>query len=346
MDERDIDRRLGQMDRELDEKFEEVDREIEERVGRHCDTRRETSAGDRPLRRPAPSSLRWRFDSLPAAQDDGLAGEDIQGLRTSPEELLQAAAHAFNSPHVQGNAQYRVAAAGTFFLPDLDNPEVNAFAGLQTVDAGDEEEEVPVIIILGGAANFTKLASLAVAADQILDETPPGGYLFSAIRKMGGAILSGDRGGFSMTEAGHAAREVGLEKIQELERVRRRASSYGAGMNLSIVAHELGHIALGHVLGEAANLQISRNQEREADSFASSVISSSPFCEYLVGGSIIWELAWVWCQHAGNEKVATTHPLALERLMDSIRANEEQARDIGIDKESIKDFLPPGIEGT
>ena len=107
------------------------------------------------------------------------------------------------------------------------------------------------------------------------------------------------------------------------------------------MAHELGHIALAHILGRTPSLEVSRNQEREADSFASSVVSTSPFGDYLVAGQIIWSLIMVWGEHTGNVEIATSHPLERERLMDFIRANEAKAASIGIDKQTIQDFLPP-----
>ena len=82
------------------------------------------------------------------------------------------------------------------------------------------------------------------------------------------------------------------------------------------------------------NLEISRNQEREADSFASSVISSSPFGDYLVFGTILWEAVWVWVERATGQ-IASTHPLASERLADLIRANPSVASEIGLSLEGI-----------
>ena len=79
---------------------------------------------------------------------------------------------------------------------------------------------------------------------------------------------------------------------------------------------------------------------RGADSFASSVISSSPFGEFMVMGTLLWELAWVWCEQAAGRTQATTHPLARERLMDFIRANAAVAAELGIDERRIGEFLP------
>jgi Zn-dependent protease with chaperone function len=113
-------------------------------------------------------------------------------------------------------------------------------------------------------------------------------------------------------------------------------------MMAQVIGHELGHIALGHTLGTSANLEVSRNQEREADSFASSVLSTCPFGEYLVAGPVVWELIWVWCEHAGNRRIAATHPLSKERLMEFIRANKDESEAIGMCESTIREFMPPG----
>ena len=108
-----------------------------------------------------------------------------------------------------------------------------------------------------------------------------------------------------------------------------KAKSISAGLMLGIIAHECGHQSLGHVLktGETVNLDISRNQEREADSFASSVISSSPFGEYILAGTLFWYYALANQQRDSNE---TTHPLAKERFENYVRSNKALAASLGI----------------
>jgi hypothetical protein len=141
--------------------------------------------------------------------------------------------------------------------------------------------------------------------------------------------------------ATETAREIGVDRHLADPAVAHKAQSFAVGMMAYVIGHELGHIALGHTLCASANLEVSRNQEREADSFASSVISTCPFGEYLVTGPVVWDLVWVWCQYAGNDRMATTHPLSRERLLDFIRANAAQSAALGISEATIRDFLPP-----
>jgi hypothetical protein len=111
-------------------------------------------------------------------------------------------------------------------------------------------------------------------------------------------------------------------------------------MILNVVAHELGHICLGHTLGVKQNYEISRNQEREADSFAASVTASSPFSDYIVSGGIFWWVIMTWAAESAGLQAETSHPHARERLMDYIRANKAQAEEIGITQETIQAYLP------
>ncbi len=111
-------------------------------------------------------------------------------------------------------------------------------------------------------------------------------------------------------------------------------------MNMDVISHELGHIALCHTLGRNVNMEISRNQEREADSFAASVASSSPFSDYIVAGGIFWWVIMAWVDAASDNTEETTHPHSQERLMDYIRSNRDQAEEIGVGEASIFEFLP------
>ena len=127
-------------------------------------------------------------------------------------------------------------------------------------------------------------------------------------------------------------RKSRLEQAFADESVRKKATSLSAGMVIGILGHEVGHHVLGHLDNTgsmAKNSEIKRNQEREADSFANSVISSSPFGEYVFTGTLLWHYALANKQ-AERGSVEGTHPLALERLENLIRANPDKAREMGI----------------
>ena len=125
--------------------------------------------------------------------------------------------------------------------------------------------------------------------------------------------------------------ENGLGVAFADEKIRQKAISYSSGTIVSVLAHECGHHALGHLLGfsEKRNLEIDRNQEREADSFASSIISASPFGEYIFAGTLFWHYA-VAMQVDGVTDAASNHPLSKERFENFVRANAEKAAAMGI----------------
>ena len=109
------------------------------------------------------------------------------------------------------------------------------------------------------------------------------------------------------------------------------AQAVSAGMIIGILAHEMGHVCLGHVMGPnyyKTNQEIGRNHEREADSFASSITAATPFGEYVYEGMLFWH--YVLAQQQGNEAVESSHPLERERLENLIRANSSKASALGI----------------
>lgn len=109
------------------------------------------------------------------------------------------------------------------------------------------------------------------------------------------------------------------------------AQAVSAGMIIGVLAHEMGHVCLGHVDGPSyydSNPEIARNHEREADSFASSITAATPFGEYVYDGTLFWH--YVLAQQQGNTAIESTHPLERERLENLIRANPSKASALGI----------------
>lgn len=301
---------------------------------------------DRHLDQPFSVGFSWRLAGLRAPEGSGLeAGrfflegliEQDRLLTTSKEEICQIGQFVFYSPHVQGNAQYQARAGQTtlHFQPESD--EVNAFATDQPL--GSPELKPPLIVILGGMANATRLAALAlgVCKQQVGPEAQA--TLVKTIQGLGRHIVQ-NNGAFSLESSQEVFAELPLKNQLQDPEAARKARSFAAAMNMAVIAHELGHIALGHTLGVHQNLEISRNQEREADSFASSVASASPFSDYIIEGGIFWWVILTWVEAALGSNQETTHPYSRERLLDYIRANREQAASLGLDEQSIQEFLP------
>jgi len=240
---------------------------------------------------------------------------------TSPNELLQLMQYVCSSPHVTSNAQYASLPERLVFAAEANEAMINAFA---TVKDG----KTPVIMLLGGAIRFANLVSAAYVGS-VAARSGSGQNPLPEITAAFGRFCLECKASVSGEQACRFAEQYNLHLVMADPALGRKARSFAAGLLIGILAHEFGHLALGHCYGQRVNLEVSRNQEREADSFASSVISSSPFGDYLVFGTILWEAVWVWVEEATGQ-VATTHPLSRERLADLIRANPSVAAEFGL----------------
>jgi len=109
---------------------------------------------------------------------------------------------------------------------------------------------------------------------------------------------------------------------------------------LAVVAHELGHICLSHTLSLEDSNTCSRNDERQADLFAFSVIATTPFAKYNAMATLFVDILFEW-MGGGSEDTATTHPHSKERVMNCLASNHMVFRAYGITKDNINDFLPP-----
>ena len=184
----------------------------------------------------------------------------------------------------------------------------------------------------------TRLAGLGLGYDQWAHSPEARQHFLSLIKAIGTQIVKTE-GMFSIEDSQTIFNGFGLGQHIAHGEALRKARSFAAAMNLAVIAHELGHICLGHTLGIRQNYEVSRNQEREADSLSASVASASPFSDYIVAGGIFWWVILCWVTKAAGKSIETTHPHSKDRLLDYIRANREQALSLGIDEEKIKEFL-------
>lgn len=92
---------------------------------------------------------------------------------------------------------------------------------------------------------------------------------------------------------------------------------YAKTMLTAIIAHECGHICLGHCpyAGQDVNYSLDRNDERQADTFMSSVMQST--CAGAQGaiGAIMAFIGLRWASNDRKDKESYyTHPASHERL--------------------------------
>lgn len=256
-----------------------------------------------------------------AKSDASVAAVKAASYMTPTEaEMSQLFEYVRNSSHVRENALYSNIMTHVKFVFGADNDKVNAFATVVRPKDGDGDA-TPVICFLGGAARFARVASLAVSAELCGDKG-------AAVRFIA-ALKPSDCASMDADSAVRIVGEAGLAGALSDDKVVAQAKSISAGLILGILAHESGHHSLGHVLktGSSVNLEIFRNQEREADSFASSVIASSPFGEYILAGTLFWHYALAQQEASG---AATTHPLSKERFENFVRANSDLAASLGV----------------
>lgn len=268
-------------------------------------------------RAPAAPPAGGERNFVPSAPAAGASLESY--LNPGPLRIRQLFEYVKNSEHVQANSQYRDSLDRVAFVYEDGNDEVNARASALD-KGGDGKSFSQEIRFCAGAVRFARLAALGLAAELAGRE--------GAVQALLAAMEPAQFGSMSSMDAAKAAERAGLEEVFADPAVRTKAESIASGMLLAVLAHESGHQALGHVFGPAANPEISRNQEREADAFASSVISSSGFGEYMFDGMLFWHYALVARDGVGDG--TGTHPLARERLENLVLQNPAKAAAWGI----------------
>lgn len=320
--------RLEELEKRLDERLAALDRRLDGRLADLGPTRAADAAA---ALRPAVEATMARRGGgvVKAARTAGIPLEQAFWEYATPDkaELVQLFEFTRNSSHVRENMLYAQILDATQFEYTPENDKLNASASM--VPAGAGEGRRPIVEFLGGAARFGRVAALAVAAMDNGDREA--GIRFLALIRQYGLEK------IDMPWVVRMVEGAGLAPVVEDEQGNARmddqalakAKSASAGMFLGILAHEAGHLALGHLHGRGAaeNNDISRNQEREADSFASSIIASSPFGEYILAGTLFWHYALAQLEEGGR---ATTHPLSKERFANFVRANPDLAAEFGL----------------
>jgi hypothetical protein len=278
--------------------------------------------------------------------------EKLSFIHPSEPEIRQSSQYVFNSVFIQTNDQYRDRINAVTFVVDLEDPTVNAFARDDKV--GEETDGTPktkpYIRVLGGIARTYRLIAAGLALHiQLTDQGGSPSHLPRLFQHLGDEIIA-NNGTFPdyvgedlYSKCLGAEIETAFESGNELFFSLSR--SLCTAMEMSVIAHEAGHIALGHTRGKTLNYDMSRNQEREADSFAASCLSTSPFRDYLFLGQVFSDIIFCWVDHAIASDEVSTHPASRERFDNTFRSMKETAEDAaekyGLTKEVIEGFLPP-----
>ena len=249
-------------------------------------------------------------------------------VETTQREIQYIFDMVRNSSYVATNMEYKSKGDKTEITCDHDNNVINAYASSQNYPNHD-------IHIFAGLSYSSKLMGLALAnfVENRNDES------LETLRQACdyiGEIIMNNEGEFTAMNvyAGMELLDFAITPVITAE-----ANSYWFGSILSVVGHELGHICLSHtVRGDWSN-SVSRNDERQADLFAHSVVSTTPFSKYNVLSTLFTEVVFAWL-HKNHNGPATTHPHSIERVMNTINSHEELLSGYGITKENIDTFLP------
>ena len=221
------------------------------------------------------------------------------------------------SPHVSANKLYAAVTAKVDFkyLPHEDT--VNAAAGMyQSKELGARKQ--PVLLLLGGYVRLSRIVALAAAAQEAkqMNVQPQLEQMWRTINQK-----------FSESEMNAFLESSGLSSVTNDPQIVVRAREISSGMILATLAHEAGHHSLGHLHGGAdtSTQEVSRNQEREADSFAASVMSVCPFGKYMLYGNLLYYAIDAKLGGGGR-----SHPYSKERFVNFVRANPVLARTLGL----------------
>jgi hypothetical protein len=217
------------------------------------------------------------------------------------------------NPHVTENPAFYSLASKVIIIYDDEEMGVNAFAAVI--------KDRPVIVIFDGYLNFM------VAVDAIFKVKK-----FEKLVDLGERLLS-RKYEFSLYDLACVIDDLPNE-AKNIE------NPYLAVFET--IAHELGHICYNHVFSPGYSNMTedeSRNMERDADSFAASVINRSIFNKDFLISHLKCCLAWAIVEKVGSRVEPGTHPLAFERLLNAIKSNAALAKELGIDEELVQRLI-------
>lgn len=117
------------------------------------------------------------------------------------------------------------------------------------------------------------------------------------------------------------------------------------GMITAVLAHEMGHLCLGHTSSLVRQDEVSRNMEREADSFAASLLHTMDNRAYHFVGQVMFDLMMTWQHHGYGPQTPTSHPSSRDRLLAAFTSNPTAASEaealFGMSVADWQSLLPP-----
>lgn len=277
-----------------------------------------------------------RSDDKPAPQATALRPADdshaLKSAEDAPADLRALFEMVRASPHVTQNEMYSAVARNIRFVYDSNDDEINAYATLESLGGGARR---PVVVLLAGFTRLAEVAALTLADSHHRGDSDKMQSLVKSLR-------DNWQGTLSKPQAGLFVFEKDLYSIDD-DKVVEEAKGIEAGMLIAAIAHEVGHLALGHLYRTKSEKspEISRNQEREADLFASSVMSASPFGQYIFEGFFLFHFVNAAKDESDLDYKTRSHPYSRERLINLIRQNQSKAKALGFTEEKVLQLFPP-----
>ena len=297
-------------DLDVDERLKKLEEEMEARLGK----RKETPDMTRSISKSAQPSAGSKYGVSASSMMEEITPGILMPNAVEVENYRKI---VFESNHVKSNPQYANITQQTLFNYYPDDQRFNAYAAQTNLGSR--------IVLLGGlVAMFSQMAFMMVS------QTFSDGNQLSRIR--------GKRK--ILQKKANEPAQIPQDMLDSFIMTGREL--LGA-MVIYVIAHELGHVVYGHIFGPGYDRQpidVSRNQERDADSFASSVIASSRYAPFLVQGQILALYSFAMIeQDSGESAEPGTHPIAKERLKNAIRANSEAAEAMGLSEGMIDEMF-------
>lgn len=217
---------------------------------------------------------------------------------------------------VEDNSIYRNVASRTIFVPDMEDTTLNAYAGVN--DAGGYR-----ITVLGGLvhwlSHFAFIKTLFDVGMKLHNVECLVAWTRAKVMssKCDGQMLT------NLTKNMVTSVKVNFAKYNILSNgFEERWRSNLLDCIHSAIAHELGHLCLGHCNEEVENstiLSANRNIERQADLFSFSVIQSGTgVAEKSIGAILVMTSFFCLNPDIGNNEC--THPSSAERIENAIQS--------------------------
>lgn len=281
-----------------------------------------------PLGAPAGSGLALRLQTV-LEQELGDQWHDY--LSPSSEEMRATYRKALDNDFIAASSEYRPKAELIEFFFDQDDYTVNASAGVRDPRSG----RYPVRYN-GGHAIVDRLLAAGISAADL----SVGGEIRFPLEEMLTQALD------AVHDQPHFTTEVAFGIFESCLLPAAYEVRLGVARSISetisyfTVAHELGHILLGHLDHPPSQWtpDVNRNMERQADTFAANLVSHSAFREYFFMGALANNLQMVARSGAWAVRESPTHPAPMERfelLLRNTDALSEFEHRFGVTKDTL-----------